>query len=76
MVNGLNKELKDLLEHKVTLFNTKNFIIEEWVEGKTFEKINISKRKTYSLELIKFLKKLQFDKKFIAFICLFDIFNY
>ena len=29
MVNGLNKELKDLLEHKVNLYNTKNFISED-----------------------------------------------
>jgi len=29
MVNGLNKELKDLLEHKFNLYNTKNFISED-----------------------------------------------
>ena len=29
MVNGLNKELKDLLEHKFNLYNTTNFIIED-----------------------------------------------
>lgn len=66
----LRKELGKEFKNNNILFpkiiaHDKNFIIEEWVEGKTFEKINISKRKTYSLELIKFLKKLQFDKKFI-----------
>ena len=29
MVNGLNKELKDLLEHKFNLYNSTNFIIED-----------------------------------------------
>ena len=29
MVNGFNKELKDLLEHKFNLYNSKNFIIED-----------------------------------------------
>ena len=29
MVNGLNKELKDLLEHKFNLYNSINFIIED-----------------------------------------------
>ena len=29
MVNGLSKELKDLLEHKFNLYNTKNFISED-----------------------------------------------
>ena len=29
MVNGLNKELKDLLEHKLHLYNSTNFIIED-----------------------------------------------
>ena len=29
MVNGLNKELKDLLEHKFSLYNSTNFIIED-----------------------------------------------
>ncbi len=29
MVNGFNKELKDLLEHKFDLYNSKNFIIED-----------------------------------------------
>ena len=29
MVNGFNKELKDLLEHKFILYNTKNFISED-----------------------------------------------
>lgn len=29
MVNGFNKELKDLLEHKFNLYNTTNFIIED-----------------------------------------------
>ena len=29
MVNGPSKELKDLLEHKVNLYNTKNFISED-----------------------------------------------
>lgn len=29
MVNGFNKELKDLLEHKYNLYNSKNFIIED-----------------------------------------------
>lgn len=29
MVNGFNKELKDLLEHKFNLYNSTNFIIED-----------------------------------------------
>ena len=29
MVNGFNRELKDLLEHKFNLYNSKNFIIED-----------------------------------------------
>ena len=29
MVNGLNKELKDLLEHKFNLYNSTNFIIDD-----------------------------------------------
>jgi uncharacterized protein (TIGR02757 family) len=29
MVNGFNRELKDLLEHKFDLYNSKNFIIED-----------------------------------------------
>jgi len=29
MVNGLSKELKDLLEHKFNLYNTKNFISDD-----------------------------------------------
>ena len=29
MVNGFNKELKDLLEHKFNLYNSRNFIIED-----------------------------------------------
>lgn len=41
-----------------------NFIIEEWIEGKTFEKIKLKKRKVYAGELIQFLDMLHSDPDF------------
>ncbi len=55
---------KDVLFPKV-LLNDKNFIVEEWIMGKTFSKLKPHVVDNLSLKLINFLEMIHFDNKFI-----------
>ena len=53
----------DVLLPKIML-NDENFIVEEWILGKTFDKLKTNSIDQYSLKLIKFLEMIHFDKVF------------
>ena len=53
----------DVLFPKIIL-NDENFIVEEWIIGKTFDKLKTKSIDQYSLKLIKFLEMIHFDKVF------------
>ena len=54
----------DVLFPKV-LFNDENFIVEEWIMGKTFSKLKPRIIDEFALKVINFLEVLHFDSKFI-----------
>ena len=62
----LGEKLKreDVLLPKVIL-SDEDFIVEEWILGKTFDKLKINSIDKYSLKLIKFFEMIHFDKVFI-----------
>ena len=62
----LGEKLKreDVLLPKVIL-SDENFIVEEWILGKTFDKLKINSIDKYSFKLIKFFEMIHFDKVFI-----------
>ncbi len=67
---ALRKEIGDILKKDNVLFpkviaNDDKFIVEEWIGGKSFTKLNKNLITKYTPNLIKFLKKIHFEPDFL-----------